>query len=312
MKARKVVTSKLVVGTRASALAQAQTRLAIEQLQQASGNLLSIEVKAITSRGDQIQDRSLADIGGKGLFSKELDQALLDKDIDLAVHSLKDLESTLPDGIKIGAVLPREDPHDALISAETGGLDALKQGALIGTSSVRRQALLRALRPDLRFTLLRGNIETRLSAVRDGKIDATLLAVAGLKRMGFDPLSYHILPAEIFLPAVGQGVIAVTIRSDAPDFLKDLLASVNDPETNLCSDAERQFLVTLDGSCKSPIAGYALLQENQTIFFRGCYAAPDGSLLHVTRSGPKTDSLLIGEQAAQDILARLFCSKLPA
>ena len=312
MKARKVVTSKLVVGTRASALAQAQTRLAIERLQQASGNLLSIEVKAITSRGDQIQDRSLADIGGKGLFSKELDQALLDKQIDLAVHSLKDLESTLPDGIKIGAVLPREDPHDALISGETGGLDALKQGALIGTSSVRRQALLRALRPDLCFTLLRGNIETRLSAVRDGKIDATLLAVAGLKRMGFDPQSYHMLPAETFLPAVGQGVIAVTIRSDAPDFLKDLLASVNDPETNLCSDAERQFLVTLDGSCRSPIAGYALLQEKQTIFFRGCYEAPDGRLLHVTRSGPKTDSLLLGRTAAQDILARLFCSKLPA
>ena len=304
--------NKLVVGTRASALAQAQTRLAIQQLQQASGNRLSIEVKAITSRGDQIQDRSLADIGGKGLFSKELDQALLDKDIDLAVHSLKDLESTLPDGIKIGAVLKREDPHDALISGETGGLDALKQGALIGTSSVRRQALLRALRPDLCFTLLRGNIETRLSAVRDGKIDATLLAVAGLKRMGFDPQSYHMLPAETFLPAVGQGVIAVTIRSDAPDFLKDLLASVNDPETTLCSDAERQFLVTLDGSCRSPIAGYALLQEKQTIFFRGCYEAPDGRLLHVTRSGPKTDSLLLGEQAAQDILDRLFCSKLPA
>ena len=304
--------NKLVVGTRASALAQAQTQLAIQQLQQAGCNRLSIEVKAITSRGDQIQDRSLADIGGKGLFSKELDQALLDKQIDLAVHSLKDLESTLPDGIIIGAVLPREDPHDALISGKTGGLDALKQGALIGTSSVRRQALLRALRPDLRFTLLRGNIETRLSAVRDGKIDATLLAVAGLKRMGFDPLSYHILPAESFLPAVGQGVIAVTMRSDAPDSLQDLLASVNDPETTLCSDAERQFLVTLDGSCRSPIAGYALLQEKQTIFFRGCYEAPDGRLLHVTRSGPKTDSLLLGQTAAQDILGQLGCSQLPA
>ena len=303
--------NKLVVGTRASALAQAQTRLAIQQLQQASGNRLSIEVKAITSRGDQIQDRSLADIGGKGLFSKELDQALLDKHIDLAVHSLKDLESILPDGIKIGAVLEREDPHDALISGETGGLDQLKQGALIGTSSVRRQALLRALRPDLRFTLLRGNIETRLAAVESGKIDATLLAVAGLKRMGFDQVPYHILPADVFLPAVGQGVIAVTICSDAPDFLQDLLAAVNHPETTLCSDAERQFLVTLDGSCRSPIAGYALLQEKQTLFFRGCYETPDGRLLNVTRSDPKTDSLLLGQQAAQDILDQLEGSRLP-
>ena len=308
---------KLVIGTRASPLAQAQTQLAIQHLQSASRTPLSIEIKTITSRGDQIQDRRLADIGGKGLFSKELDQALLDKHIDLAVHSLKDLESSLPDGIVIAAVLPREDPRDALITHNDGGLDGLKQGALIGTSSVRRQALLSALRPDLRFTLLRGNIETRLAAVRDGKIDATLLAVAGLKRMGFNQLSYHILPPENFLPAVGQGVIAVTMRADAPDFLQDLLASANDPDTKLCSDAERQFLVTLDGSCQSPIAGYALLQENQTLFFRGCYAAPhdillDDTLLHVARSGPKTDSLLLGRTAAQDILARLSGSRLPA
>src|SRR5690606_10629916 len=206
-----------------------------------------IEIVVIRTSGDRIQDRPLSEAGGKGLFTKEIEEALLDGSIDLAVHSMKDMPTVLPDGLTIAAMLPREDVRDAFISVKWPSIDALPQGAVVGSSSLRRQAQLRRLRPDLQLVNYRGNVETRLKKLADGAVDATLLAVAGLKRLGLANRITVAIPDHELLPAVAQGAIGVECRFDDEDTTA-LLASLNDAATSLCVTAERAFLARLEGS----------------------------------------------------------------
>ena len=213
-------------------------------------------IVTIRTTGDRVQDRPLAEIGGKGLFAKEIDAALLAGGIDLAVHSLKDLETELADGIELGAVLARDDPRDALLSRSGGRLDALPRGAVVGTASLRRQAQLLRRRPDLRIVPFRGNADTRLKKLDAGEVDATLLALCGLERLGLAHRASEILAREIMLPAVGQGMLAVACRA-GDDKVRRLLAPLDDPASAACAAAERAMLAALDGSCRTPIAALA-------------------------------------------------------
>jgi hydroxymethylbilane synthase len=247
----------LRIGTRGSPLALAQAALVRDTLARAHGlDAGRIEVQAIRTTGDRIQDRPLADAGGKGLFAKEIEEALLDNRIDLAVHSSKDLPTFLPEGLALTAFLPREDARDAFISRRSRNLAGLPGGAIVGTSSPRRQAMLKRLRPDLRVVDLRGNVETRLRKIDEGAADATLLALAGLKRLGLAAQAASVFEIDAFLPAVGQGAIGIETRAgDAAT--RSLLAPINHAETATALACERAFLGALDGSCRTPIAGHA-------------------------------------------------------
>ena len=235
----------LRIGTRGSPLALAQARAVRERLAAAHGLAPdAVEIRTIRTSGDLIQDRPLADAGGKGLFTKEIEQALIDGAIDLAVHSAKDMPTVLPDGLVLTACLEREDVRDAFISRKAVGLSALPAGSAVGTSSLRRQAQVRRLRPDLTVVNFRGNVETRLRKLDEGVADATLLALAGLKRLGLAHAATAILPIEEFLPAVGQGAIAIETRA-ADARVRDLVAAVDHAETSTALTAERAFLAVL-------------------------------------------------------------------
>ncbi len=291
----------LRIGTRGSPLALAQARAVRDRVAAAHGwPPDAIEIKAIRTSGDRIQDRPLADAGGKGLFTKEIEQALLDGAIQLAVHSAKDMPTVLPDGLMIAACLEREDVRDAFISRKASGLSGLPPGSVVGTSSLRRQAQVRRLRPDLTVSNFRGNVETRLRKLDEGVADATLLALAGLKRLGLAHAATAILSVEEFLPAVGQGAIAIETRA-ADARVRDLIAAVDHAETSAALSAERAFLAVLDGSCRTPIAGHATIAA-QTVQFRGLILRPDGSEAHETAcGGSRDDAAALGAEAGREL-----------
>lgn len=300
-----VATSALVIGTRGSPLALAQAHETQRRLGSAHG--LAPEqwpLQIIKTTGDRIQDRPLSEAGGKGLFTKELDIGLLEGSIDLAVHSAKDLPTALPEGIAIAGYLPREDVRDAFISLRAKNLRELPAGAVVGSASLRRQAEIRRLRPDLTVTLLRGNVETRLAKLDRGEVDATLLAMAGLRRLGLTQHVTAVLEVEDFLPAVGQGAIAIAIRA-GDERVERAVRPILDAETGHALAAERAFLTVLDGSCRTPIAGHARLIGG-TLAFRGLVLRPDGSeSLEVARRGMPADAASLGREAGLDLRSRM-------
>jgi hydroxymethylbilane synthase len=295
----------LVIGTRGSPLALAQAHETQGRLAAALGwDEVHLPLSLIRTTGDAIQDRPLSEAGGKGLFTKELDLALIDGAIDLAVHSAKDLPTALPEALVIAGYLPREDVRDAFVSRLARSLAELPRGATFGSASLRRQAMAKRLRPDLKVTLLRGNVGTRLAKVEGREVGATLLAVAGLKRLGLENHITTILDTQEFLPAVGQGAIAVVTRAgDAAT--REAVTRVCDPKTGAQLAAERAFLAVLDGSCRTPIAGHAAV-EGGRVAFRGLVLRPDGSeAVEVSREGAAADAARIGHDAGEDLRARL-------
>lgn len=299
------------IGTRGSPLAMAQTREVRRLLAGAHAiDEERIEIVVIRTTGDMIQDRPLSEAGGKGLFTKELDLALLDSSIDIAVHSSKDLPTRLPNGLTIAGFLPREDVRDALISARATSIAGLPKGATLGTASLRRQAQVKRLRPDITVALLRGNVETRLRKAESGEIDATLLALAGMKRLGLAHRATAILDIDDFLPAVGQGAIAITARTD--DYATHVaIGSILDGDTGYALATERAFLTVLDGSCKTPIAGHARVAQGQ-IHFHGMVLRPDGSqVFEIHETAPVADAVRMGARAGGALLDRLPAGVLP-
>ena len=268
----------LKLGTRGSPLALAQAAEVRRRLAAAHPELApegAVETVVIRTTGDRVQDRTLAEIGGKGLFTKEIEEALADGRIDAAVHSMKDVPTWLPDGMTIAVVLPREDPRDALFSDGAESLAALPAGALVGTASLRRQAQVLAARPDLTVVPIRGNVDTRLRKLAEGEVDATLLAVAGLNRLGQAERITAPLAPEEMLPAVAQGAVGLEVREDDAE-TRRWLAPLDDTETALRVTAERACLAVLDGSCRTPIAAFALLQPGERLHLRALVAMPDG------------------------------------
>jgi hydroxymethylbilane synthase len=294
----------LRIGTRGSPLALAQARQVRERIAAAHGlDAERIALDAIRTTGDMIRDRPLAEAGGKGLFTKEIEEALLAGRIDLAVHSAKDLPTMLPPGLAIAAVLPREDARDVFISRKAKSLRDLAHGASVGTASLRRQALVKHRRPDLAVRTLRGNVETRLRKLDAGEVDATLLALAGLKRLGLAGAATAVLPIDEFLPAVGQGIIAIEARGDDRR-ARELIEAVNHTDTASALAAERAFLAVLDGSCRTPIAGYAAVSAGGLVL-RGLIARPDGTaVLETERRGAATDAVELGAAAGGELKAR--------
>jgi len=303
----------LKLGTRGSPLARAQTANFLALLTHFCPVLRGMNVfeeHIITTTGDAVQDRPLAEIGGKGLFAKEIHEALAEKRIDFAVHSLKDLETTLPAGITLACTLKREDARDVLILPEAAsGLDpsdpyaALPQGAVIGSASVRRQAQLKHARPDVNFALFRGNVGTRLKKIDAGEVSATLLAYAGLKRLNLAHRASLPLSPDLMVPAACQGIVGITIRSEDTELLR-LLSGIEDPEAKAVSTAERALLAALDGSCRTPIGGYARVLENGDLHITGLVARADGSfLLKRAATGAKADAERLGRELGLSLKA---------
>jgi hydroxymethylbilane synthase len=299
-----IETSILRIGSRGSPLALAQAREVKVRLAAVSGiDLDRIEVKVFRTTGDVVVDRPLAEAGGKGLFTKEIEEALLAGAIDLAVHSSKDLPTFLPAGLEIAGFLPREDVRDVFISRKANTLADLPPGARVGSASPRRQAMIKRVRPDLSVVVLRGNVETRLRKLDSGEVDATLLAAAGLKRLGLMSTATAILDVDEFLPAVGQGAIAIEIRTNDHK-ARSLVAKVNDADTATALVAERAFLAILDGSCRTPIGGHAQVSRDG-IRFRGMILKPDGSdALEVEREGPRASAAELGADAGRELRSR--------
>ncbi len=262
----------LRLGTRGSKLALVQANTVRARLDERG---VPCEIVVVKTTGDRIQDRSLADAGGKGLFTKELEQALHGGEIDVAVHSMKDVPVKRPDGLKIGALLPREDPRDVFVSNIASTLAGLPKNARVGTSSVRRQAQVRRARPDIQDVLLRGNVDTRLAKLDAGDYDAILLAYAGLKRLGLEGRATSTLALQDWLPALAQGAVGVEIRA-RDDRTAEAVSALNDRNTEIVLACERAFQDVLDGSCRTPIAGIATVDQNR-LSFRGEVLAPDGS-----------------------------------
>ena len=297
-------TRVLKLGTRGSPLALAQAHEVRARVSEARGLAdEAIEIVPIRTSGDAIQDRALSEAGGKGLFTKELDRALIDGGIDFAVHSAKDLPTVLPETIEIAGFLPREDARDVFLSPRFAHLKDLPVGAVVGSASLRRQALVRRLRPDIEVRLLRGNVQTRLAKLDSDEFDATILAMAGLKRLGLTDRVTAILDVETFLPAVGQGAIAITIRREDASVLA-AIAPILDADTGLAVSCERAFLDVLDGSCRTPIAGHAR-RVDDALEFRGLLLAPDGSkAVETLARGPTGNAIRLGEDAGHDLLSR--------
>jgi hydroxymethylbilane synthase len=303
----------LRVGTRGSPLALIQTRCFLEVLRPFCPVLPDtdlFEEHIIRTTGDVVKDRRLAEIGGKGLFAKEIHEALVDHRIDVAVHSLKDLETALPTGIVLACTLKRDDARDALILGATGApvdpanpLICLPAGAIVGTSSMRRQAQVLHVRPDVVVRALRGNVQTRLNAVASGLCTATLLASAGLKRLGLADRATIVLDTEIMVPAAGQGIVGVTVRADDRE-LRELLGAIEDPEAKAIAAAERAMLRRLDGSCRTPIGGHARLRPDGQLCLTGLVARSDGSfLLKRSLYGAASDAARIGGELATSLRA---------
>ena len=292
--------STLVIGTRGSQLALWQAEWVQQQLGMVAPDL-AVTLKRIQTSGDKIQDVPLAKIGGKGLFVKEIEEALLRKDIDLAVHSMKDVPSALPAGLRIVCVPKREDPRDAFIAREGQNLEQLPRGGRVGTSSLRRQSQLLHYRPDLHIEVLRGNVDTRLRKVRQNSLDAIILAVSGLKRLGWEREITECLPIEISLPAIGQGALGLEGRED-DDFVRDLVGKFEDQSTRIAVDAERAFLTRLEGGCQVPIAGHAIL-DGDKVRLDGLVASIDGKR-YVRRvlSGLVSEAESIGVTLAEQLL----------
>lgn len=293
----------LTIGSRGSPLAMAQSLEVRARLAAAHAVPEStIAITVIKTSGDLIQDRQLSEVGGKGLFTKEIEEALLAGAIDIAVHSSKDMPTVLPEGLGLACFLPREDVRDAFIGATVARLAELPRGAVIGSSSLRRQALLKRLRPDLRVVMYRGNVQTRLQRLKSGEVAGTLLALAGLKRLGLADAATEILDPAEFLPAVGQGAIGIECRLDDARTL-DLLAPLNDAPTMIALTAERAFLKVLDGSCRTPIGGLAICAGGK-VDFSGLILRPDGSQsFRAGRSGPLTEAGRLGREAGEELKA---------
>jgi hydroxymethylbilane synthase len=295
----------LRLGTRGSPLALTQTGLVRDALATAVPALAApgaIEIVAIKTTGDVIQDRPLSEAGGKGLFVKEIEEALLRGRIDAAVHSMKDMPTAQPPGLAISAFLPREDARDVLIAGDLARIDDLPQGAIVGTSALRRKALLLHRRPDLRIVTLRGNVDTRLARRADGTVQATILALAGLKRLGRTGVGTAIPEAEM-LPAVGQGAVCIEAREDDAR-TRGWLAAIDHESTAVCVRAEHAMLVVLDGSCRTPIAGHAILTGGR-LHLRGLIARPDGSVVIETeRHGSISDAAALGRDAGEELKRR--------
>jgi len=296
----------LTIGTRGSPLALAQAREVRDRLAAAHDALAApdaVAIAVIKTTGDRVQDRALAEIGGKGLFTKEIEEALIDGRIDLAVHSMKDVPTWLPAGLEIAAVLPREDVRDAWFGRGGAGLDDLPAGAVVGTASLRRQAQVLARRPDLACVPFRGNVATRLAKLAAGEVDATLLAIAGLKRLGREDLVTTPLDPAAMLPAVAQGAIGVEIRTDDAS-TRRLVAALDHRESAIRVTAERAFLAVLDGNCRTPIAALAEV-EGDRLRFRGLVAAPDGRAVErCDGEGPIGEAERIGREAGEAVLDR--------
>jgi hydroxymethylbilane synthase len=294
----------LRIGTRGSPLALWQAREVCARLAAAHGVAAdAIAIVPIRTSGDIIQDRPLAEAGGKGLFTKEIEQALVDRAIDLAVHSSKDMPTMLPPGLLLAACLPREDVRDAFISPKAATLRGLPPGAVVGTASLRRQAMVKRLRGDVTVVPLRGNVETRLRKLADGVVDATLLAFAGLKRLGRADAATAVLEIEDFLPAVGQGAIGIETRADDAR-TRDLVRAIDHADTRIAVEAERAFLAVLDGSCRTPIAGHARI-DGEHVAFRGMILRPDGSeALETARNGLVADAAKLGADAGGELKGR--------
>jgi hydroxymethylbilane synthase len=303
----------LRVGTRGSPLALIQARRFMDALRAVCPALRAPDALAehpIRTTGDAVQDRRLADIGGKGLFAKEIHEALADGRIDFAVHSLKDLETSLPPGIVLACAMRREDARDALIlprdapAPDSGNpFAALRGGALVGTSSMRRQAQLLHARPDLRIGMLRGNVQTRLDKIAAGVCDASLLALAGLRRLGLADKASVVLDPDAMVPAAGQGIVGVTVR-ESDSWLREVLAAVEDPEARAVSAAERAMLAELDGSCRTPIGGHARLLPDGSLHLTGLVARADGSfLLKSSLAGAAADGARLGAELGRRLRA---------
>jgi len=303
----------LRVGTRGSPLALWQTRHFLERVLHfcpVLRNAKAFEEHVIATSGDRIQDRRLADIGGKGLFAKEIHEALLDRRIDFAVHSLKDLETELPPGIVLACTLKREDARDALVlGPRMCAPDAadpyacIPAGALIGTASLRRQAQLLHARPDLKVDIIRGNVGGRLAKLDSGAFDGTLLALAGLKRLGLESHASVVLDPDAMVPAAGQGIVGITVRA-ADVELHELLSAIEDREARAVSHAERALLAALDGSCRTPIGGHARLLPNGELHLTGLVARPDGSfLLKRSIHGTAADADRLGRELGDGLRA---------
>lgn len=293
----------LRIGTRGSALALAQAHETRDRLMTAHRlGEEAFEIVVIKTSGDRIQDRPLSEVGGKGLFTKEIEEALMDGRIDLAVHSSKDMPTVLPTGLELTAFLPREDVRDAFLSPKAKTLTDLPQGAVVGSSSLRRQAMIKRLRPDIDVVMYRGNLQTRLRKLAEGEVDATLLAAAGLRRLGLENEITSLLEVDEFLPAVGQGAICIESRTD-DDTTRTMLAAIHDSDTQVRLDAERAFLAVLDGSCRTPIGGLATLRDGM-LHFKGIVLKPDGTEAHVTSgSGAPASAVEIGISAGETLKA---------
>ncbi|MBV1694648.1 MAG: hydroxymethylbilane synthase [Hyphomicrobiales bacterium] len=297
-------TSLLRIGTRGSPLALVQAEDVRARIAAAHDlDIAAIEIVVIRTSGDRIQDRPLSEVGGKGLFTKEIEEALIEGRIDIAVHSMKDVATRLPDGLEIAAMLQRADVRDAFLSGVAASLRDLPQGAIVGTSSLRRQAQVLRARPDLKVIGFRGNVETRLKKLADGVAHATLLAMAGLGRLGMAGRATSAVAVEDMLPAVAQGAVGIEVRSSNTRAM-DLVAPLKHSTTELCVTAERAFLARLDGSCRTPIAGLATLIAGR-VHFRGEILTPDGVHAHASeRIVGAPDAVPAAEDAAAELLGR--------
>jgi hydroxymethylbilane synthase len=284
--------SKIRLGSRGSPLALAQSELVARLLGEKLGGG-EFPIEAFTTSGDRIQDRKLIEAGGKGLFTKELDEALIANRIDAAIHSMKDLPTKLPDGIALVCVPAREDPRDAFVSHKAKTMGDLPKGAVVGTASLRRQAQTLHLRPDLKVVTLRGSVQTRLTKLESGEIDATYLAYAGLKRLGLDDKVTSLIEADAMPPAPGQGALAVTCRAD-DTATRNALALLNISEFGIATAAERAFLAALDGSCRTPIAALAKVEDKELSFI-GEFLSLDGA-----KRWRKTTTITFGANARAD------------
>ncbi len=300
------MTASLRIGTRGSPLALAQAHETRDRLAAANHALAApdaVEIVVIQTSGDRFQSGPLTELGGKGLFTKEIEDALLSGSIDIAVHSMKDVPSVLPDGLDIPCVLPREDPRDAFLSTSAPSLAALPKGALVGTASLRRKAILLNRRPDLEVAPIRGNVNTRMRKLADGEVDATLLAVAGLKRLGKADAATEILAPEVMLPAVCQGAIGIECRAP-DDATRRLLEPIDDAPTARRVAAERALLAGLDGSCRTPIAALAEIVDGG-IRLRALIARTDGGgMVETERFGGEADAAAMGRDAADELRRR--------
>lgn len=293
--------NKITIATRKSPLAMWQAEHVKAQLEQAHSDL-QVELMGMSTQGDRILDTPLAKIGGKGLFVKELEQGMLDGRADIAVHSMKDVPVAFPDGLHLPVIMSREDPRDAFVSNQFDGLDALPEGARVGTSSLRRQCQLAANRPDLEILPLRGNVNTRLRKLDDGEYEAIILASAGLIRLGFAERIRNYIDTDSSLPAIGQGAIGIECRSD-DERINTLLAPLHDTDTASCVLAERAMNQRLEGGCQVPIGGHAVLEGDQ-LYLRGLVGSNDGSqIVRAEGRAPREQADQLGVRIAEELLA---------